>query len=328
MIYIGNYKRNIINLYKDSGIYCITNKINNKKYIGQSYSITNRWYRHKNELKNNCHHNKHLQSAWNKYGNDNFEFSILEYCPLELLNSKEQYWIQYYDSFKGGYNQTSGDIGCRGYKHSESEIQKMRAIYNPKTILQLNNSLEIIREWASCCQVSMELGLYRQSITDCCTKCNRVKSVGGYIWVYKEDYKNIDKEYYLIKDIQLPKLVGQFDAEFNLIKIWNSCYEINKKSDFDSSTINQVCNHKRNSYNGYIWAFVNDDGEILDDYDYSKIKIRSIRSIGQYDTDGNLINTYSSLKDAQNKTKFDKHYIADVCNGMRKTYKNYIWKYA
>ena len=49
------------------GIYKITNKINNKKYIGQSIHVKERIAEHKNQLKNNTHHNQYLQNAYNKY---------------------------------------------------------------------------------------------------------------------------------------------------------------------------------------------------------------------------------------------------------------------
>ena len=70
------------------GIYCIENKINRKKYIGQSVDIYDRWYQHKYELSNNRHHNNHLQNAWNKYGCENFDFYILEECDEYKLDER------------------------------------------------------------------------------------------------------------------------------------------------------------------------------------------------------------------------------------------------
>ena len=59
------------------GIYCIENTVNNKKYIGQSVCIEDRWCKHINELKNNRHDNRYLQSDWNSYSINSFKFSFL-----------------------------------------------------------------------------------------------------------------------------------------------------------------------------------------------------------------------------------------------------------
>jgi len=76
------------------GIYKIHNIINNKLYIGSSISIKKRLSTHQNNLHNNCHHNSHLQQAWNKYGKENFKFIILELVDnVDLLIKREQYWL-------------------------------------------------------------------------------------------------------------------------------------------------------------------------------------------------------------------------------------------
>lgn len=73
-----------------SGIYRITCLSNGKCYIGSSCDISRRWREHKYALDNNRHDNKYLQSAWNKYGEDSFVFSIILLCPVSVLIQKEQ----------------------------------------------------------------------------------------------------------------------------------------------------------------------------------------------------------------------------------------------
>lgn len=75
------------------GIYLITCVPTGRRYVGQSCDIRSRWYGHKHNLKANKNHNVILQSSWNKYGEACFEFSILELCQKEDLNSRERYWI-------------------------------------------------------------------------------------------------------------------------------------------------------------------------------------------------------------------------------------------
>ena len=63
-----------------SGIYCIINIQNGKKYIGSSKNI-----RKRAELRHNNHDNQHLQNAWNKYGEEKFDFYVIEACPENTL---------------------------------------------------------------------------------------------------------------------------------------------------------------------------------------------------------------------------------------------------
>ena len=89
------------------GIYKITNLVNNHCYIGQSRMIEKRWLAHKETSQNKNSHAYHypLQSAFRKYGIDQFSFEVLEECSLSELNEKEIYWIDYYNP---EYNQTVG----------------------------------------------------------------------------------------------------------------------------------------------------------------------------------------------------------------------------
>lgn len=113
------------------GIYSITNKINNKIYIGQSINIESRWSHHRNELNNNKHRNCYLQNSWNKYGESNFEFNIVYKTnseDLKNLNEKELYYINKYESMynKNGYNiKGGGDVNEFSYD-TKSKLRNSR----------------------------------------------------------------------------------------------------------------------------------------------------------------------------------------------------------
>lgn len=103
-----------------SGIYVITNNVNDKKYVGQSYDLERRFRAHRNELRRGDHGNSHLQAAWNKYGEHSFSFEVIEYCPIDDLDTREMYWIRCLDAFSSnGYNMTIGGNGARGYHMSD-----------------------------------------------------------------------------------------------------------------------------------------------------------------------------------------------------------------
>ena len=80
---------------KSAGIYSICNLLNNKRYIGSTNNFYNRFHEHKCLLRNNKHHNMHLQNAYNKYGINCFVFKILETCePIqETLMIIEQKYL-------------------------------------------------------------------------------------------------------------------------------------------------------------------------------------------------------------------------------------------
>lgn len=112
----------------DSGIYRILNKANGKVYIGSSQDLRYRFRKHRTRLAAGTHDNPHLQSAWNKYGEDSFEFEILELVPnRELLLSREQHWIDSVGcaSRTLGYNILPTAGSRLGSTHSEETKAKI-----------------------------------------------------------------------------------------------------------------------------------------------------------------------------------------------------------
>lgn len=77
---------------KISGVYTITNITTNKILVGESVNILSRLRHHKSRLRKNKHDNSYLQKAWNKYGESDFLFEILEECNIEFTKSQEHYW--------------------------------------------------------------------------------------------------------------------------------------------------------------------------------------------------------------------------------------------
>ena len=105
----------------NSGIYIIFNKMNNNFYIGSAVNLIRRRYRHKTTLNRNRHINPHLQRAWNKYGEDNFFFTIWEECEPDQLLIREQYWM---DRLKPEYNICKIAGSCLGRKDTEATKKK------------------------------------------------------------------------------------------------------------------------------------------------------------------------------------------------------------
>lgn len=109
-------------LNKKSGIYCIFNKVSLKTYIGSSKNIYDRLHQHLHKLKRNAHVNKHLQSSFNKYGEDKYIYVILEFCKSEERFIREQYYI---NLFKPEYNKSLNVKGNLGIKLSEENKKQI-----------------------------------------------------------------------------------------------------------------------------------------------------------------------------------------------------------
>ena len=96
-------------------IYKITNKLNNKVYIGQTIQKPiERFYQHCAKKCDKYILNMVIHKAIFKYGKDNFTFEVIEEVPRQQLNEREEYWIKYYNSYTDGYNSTKG--GQKGNK--------------------------------------------------------------------------------------------------------------------------------------------------------------------------------------------------------------------
>lgn len=102
-----------------SGIYCITNTKNGKRYIGSAVKLQQRRNEHWSRLGQGIHRNHHLQNAFNLYGKSVFRFDVIEYCEIENLIEREQYFI---DTWKPEYNIMPKAGSNRGFRWSD--VQK------------------------------------------------------------------------------------------------------------------------------------------------------------------------------------------------------------
>lgn len=114
------------------GIYEIKNKINNKVYIGQSKNIEERLKQHMYQLENNKD-SKHLQRAWKKYGEENFEFNVIETVDnINSLDEREIYWIKYRKSTNREYGYNLREGGNRtGFCEETRKLMSLSAKNKP-----------------------------------------------------------------------------------------------------------------------------------------------------------------------------------------------------
>lgn len=89
---------------KKSGIYKITCVVTGKVYVGSAFNLSRRQIEHRYHLKRGDHFNHYLQNAWDKHGASAFEFEVIEECDTEVIQQREQYWVDFYQS-------TNPDLG-------------------------------------------------------------------------------------------------------------------------------------------------------------------------------------------------------------------------
>ena len=357
------------------GIYKITNNINGKIYVGQSISIERRWREHKTEYLNpkNSAYNCALYQAIRKYNINNFSFEVLEQCSEEKLNEREVYWIDFYNSYRTGYNMTPGGeqfrlfnsenvfrfwnagftikeiakiINCskttvgnylHSYNISTDDIHIRGNAYKAKPVLQYSLDGKFISKYPSIRRALRSLGIDGSDTANISKACRQeLASAYGYLWKFENDTTPIEQ---LINNVRIKQhhknhSVNQYDLNGNFIQTFKTIKDaanfINAKS---LSSIVNACKGLSKTAGGYIWRYTEDITPIPISLQYDKPhkphKQISTRKVNQYDLNGNFIQSFCSCSEAAKAVGLkSKTGIVMVCNGQRKTAKNYIWQYA
>ena len=257
----------------NSGIYLIINLQNNKFYVGSAVNARKRKNKHLQQLRKGNHDNSYLQNSYNKYGENNFLFILIEDVPnLNDLTSREQYWIDSLDACNKeiAYNILPKANSTLGYKHGAKSTEKHRQAglnLSPesrqkiseskfKPIVQLSLDGEFVKRWNSIKEVCDTLGFQQSSISTCCANKNNVKQHKGFIWVWEDDYKNFDiNNYKRLYKTRKGKVTLQYDLDGNLIKEWVNAKIAAKELDLGHVSITRCCTGKQLTSQGFIWKY-------------------------------------------------------------------------
>lgn len=106
-------------------IYAITHLASGRKYVGSSINPTGRWIEHRSDLKLGKHHCAYLQNAWNKYGKNTFEFSIIR--VLEDNNSEYRAKAELEEIANANcFNSRVASLGATNFVNNQATRQKIK----------------------------------------------------------------------------------------------------------------------------------------------------------------------------------------------------------
>lgn len=152
-------------------IYKITNIQNNKVYIGQTIRhIKDRFNRHINDAINNII-DTHFARAIRKYGKENFIIEEIDKAQTQdELNQKEQYWIQYYNSVKEGYNETDAIYKSGGNTYQSKTEEEMEVIKEKIRLSKIGNKNPMAKKIKRINVQTGEIDIF-ETIISCAKAC-------------------------------------------------------------------------------------------------------------------------------------------------------------
>lgn len=287
-------------------IYMHKNKINNKVYIGQTYTPLKVRFGKNGIGYRGC---PIFRNAIKKYGWENFDHIVLESGVMdqESANKREKYYISLYDSTNpnkgyniqiGGNEQTKLSIEVHQYDMDGSYIKTYKSISDAQRDNKITNG----------------------KISDCCN--GKRKSAGGYRWSY-EKYEYLEK---YVRETN-SKMVHQYSLSGNYVKTYNHLSDAVKEFKLQNGAhISSCCNGFRDTAYGYMWSYEKHD-KINNENHIHKQGVGVI----QYNLDMNIINVFDNCVEAAKQfgEKKDKAYMSinNCLNKKSKSAYGYYWEY-
>lgn len=218
-------------LDKKSGIYCIENTFNGKKYVGSSKNICRRLLTHRSYLRKGVHVNSKLQNSWDKHGEQYFKCYAIEFCDISRLAEREQYYI---NLFSPWYNITKDVLRLQMSKESKLKMSNSRKLgfekgtiknYQNKPVHQYSLDGEYLNSFSSIKEASQITHVSRSSINRYFE--GKYRKGGNYLWSFEKvnslpKYKKAKKDNsFLNKPIEVLDLVTRETIEYPSVTIFS-----------------------------------------------------------------------------------------------------------
>lgn len=316
----------IKNEHSICAIYKITNKTNNKFYIGSSINLEERWYSHKRALEAKEHHSIKLQRAWNKYGKENFSFEILEKIFLDdsktsefvkkTLVDKEQYYLNTL-LFANEKNNKFSKLGYNIYRVAYSPIGNLHSKKTKKkmSVLRIKKDIDKGEKNIMYSTSNYEFWIkkYNKDEADIRLEHSNKKKSTSSIGKNNPMYGIKRPEVALRSKQSNSKPVLQFDLNNNLIKEWRSVSEASKILGLNKQTISNYIYKKDGYACGFFWKKKENDNIYC-------------QFIAQYDLSNTLIGVYKTIAEAARETNLCRKGIWKCIHNKAITYNKYKWQ--
>lgn len=232
------------------GIYKITNLTNNKVYIGSTKNIGHRFHEHLSKLKGDYHTNKHLQAAFNKYGESSFKFEILRETSETILRRAEQFYINKYQSINPKYGYNKAVVVSNAWDDLEKPIIKKERFY----FGCYDKKGKLVKVFKTIDAVYNFLGGRYTRVYDA-VNSNLTLTANNYYWlrlnVDKHKFENVIKVAFRKGR---HRKIKQYNLNGNFVAEWNSAVEAAKALKLSSFNITR-CLKKDNIYKNYKWFY-------------------------------------------------------------------------
>jgi len=314
----------------ETGVYSISfqNSDNPKCYVGSSSRISfktgylgirARWNSHLSLLRLNKHYSKKLQNAYNKYGEANMMFRVLEITEPDKCLLREDYYISKLDSCYGGYNTKPLATSCRGTKSSQESINKQRATKRLRREQYEERVLELLEVEKNVTKISKQL---------------RISSRVIYSILRDHNLKHPRNGEYKIKEVY-----GYVYPTGEYLNKWTSAKECAQDLKLKSTcTISHIASGRHISYKNYWFSYVELKKEeaviainerILKGKNSLSIhgKSQTLKNIHQYDLNGRLLKIWADSHDIKEHFKlYNLSKISAVFTGRAESYKGCFWR--
>lgn len=309
-------------------IYCHTNKINNKKYIGLTCQTPkDRW-----DSGHGYKSNRYFWSAIKKYGWHNFSHEILfDGLSQEEAKLKEIELISNYSTHDRllGYNITLGGESGNGIILSKESRMKISKANKGRVVSEETRAKISKSNLGKICKRGIDSLNYGRKASDE-ARLNMSKAQSGVKHRLYGKHQSQETRNKIGKAKSIP--IIQLDANGKFIKRWNNLTSATNYGFLDSK-ISSCCKGKRITHGGYIWLYEKDYNNLSQDdilYMCKKSKEKldkySPIKIVQLATDNEFIREWNSISETV-KYGFNKGCISNCCLGRTKTHKGYRWMY-